>query len=78
MMHVQSCCFANINLLLFCRPRCPRCRRCLSSLLLLFPRDKDPFDGVNELDVEDTAPERFIYVIDVSDTVKGIGVEIDR
>ena len=33
-MHVQSCCFANINLLLFC---CSRCRRrccCLSSLLL--------------------------------------------
>ena len=33
-MHVQSCCFANINLLLFC---CSRCRRrccCLNSLLL--------------------------------------------
>ena len=23
-MHVQSCCFANLNLLLFCRPRCLR------------------------------------------------------
>ena len=25
-MHVQSCCFANLNLLLFCLSRC-RCRR---------------------------------------------------
>ena len=33
-MHVQSCCFANLNLLLFCRSLCrPRCC-CLSSLLL--------------------------------------------
>ena len=32
-MHVQSCCFANLNLLLFCRSRFRRCRRCLSSLL---------------------------------------------
>ena len=31
---VQSCYFANINLSLFCRSRCRRCRRCLSSLLL--------------------------------------------
>ena len=30
MMHVQSCCFATINLLLFCHSSC-RCR-CLSSL----------------------------------------------
>ena len=28
MMHVQSCCFANINLLLFWRPRYCRRRRC--------------------------------------------------
>ena len=28
-MHVQSCCFANINLLLFCRSRSRRRRRCL-------------------------------------------------
>ena len=35
-MHVQSCCFANLNLLLFCRSRCRRRRRrrCLSSLML--------------------------------------------
>ena len=32
-MHVQSCCFANLNLFLFCRSGCRRCRRCLSSLL---------------------------------------------
>ena len=49
-MHVQSCCFANLNLLLFCRFRCRRRHRrrrrrrrrrrhgCLSSLItvLLF------------------------------------------
>ena len=33
-MPVQSCCFARINLLLFCRSRCRRCRRCFSSILL--------------------------------------------
>ena len=32
-MHVQSCCFACLNLLLFFRPRCRRPRSCLSSLL---------------------------------------------
>ena len=34
-MHVQSCCFANLNLLLFCSSRCHCCRRCrcLSSLV---------------------------------------------
>ena len=31
-MHVKSYCFANINLLIFCRSLCRRCRRCLSSL----------------------------------------------
>ena len=30
-LYVQSCCFAIINLLLFCRSRCRRRRRCLSS-----------------------------------------------
>ena len=34
-MHVQSCCFANLNQLLFCRSCCRRPRRCLSSLLSL-------------------------------------------
>ena len=32
-MHAQSCCFANLNLLLFCRSRCRLRHRCLSSLL---------------------------------------------
>ena len=31
--HVQSCCFVNLNLLVFLRSRCRRRRRCLSSLL---------------------------------------------
>ena len=35
-MHVQSCCFANLNLLLFCRSRCRCRRRCLSSLLKIW------------------------------------------
>ena len=33
-MHVQSCCFANINLLLFCHSRCLYRLCCLSTLLL--------------------------------------------
>ena len=33
-MHVQSCCFACLNLLLFCRSRGRRRPRCLSSLLI--------------------------------------------
>ena len=31
-MHVQSCCFANVSLLLFCRSRCRLC--CFISILL--------------------------------------------
>ena len=34
-MHVQSCCFAYLNLLLFCRSRCRHRRCCLSSLIFL-------------------------------------------
>ena len=34
MMHVESCCFVNINLLLFNGSRCRRRRRCLNSPLL--------------------------------------------
>ena len=34
-MHVRSCCFANVNLLLFCRSCSRRRRRCSSSLLFL-------------------------------------------
>ena len=44
-MHVQSCCFANLTLLLFFRPQCRRRSRCLNCLIrrarkvafLLFP-----------------------------------------
>ena len=32
-MHVQSCCFVNLNLFFFCRSRCRRRRRCLSSIM---------------------------------------------
>ena len=35
-MHVQSCCFANLNLLLFCCCRCHRRRRCLNFLITIF------------------------------------------
>ena len=31
-MHVQSCCFANLNQSFFCRSRCRRRRRCLKSV----------------------------------------------
>ena len=34
-MHVQSCCFANLNLLVFCRSCCRLRRCCLSSLIVL-------------------------------------------
>ena len=32
-MHVQSCCFACLNLLLFCRFRCRRRPRCVNSVI---------------------------------------------
>ena len=43
-------------------------------LLPLFSRDNDPFEEINELDIEGTTPETFISGIDVGDTVKAIGV----
>ena len=36
-MHVQSCCFACLNLLIFCRSRWRRRRRCVNSLLTTLP-----------------------------------------
>ena len=33
-MHEQTCCFANLNLLLFSCPRCLRRRRCLGYLII--------------------------------------------
>ena len=38
LMHVQTCCFVNLNLLFFCRSRWPRRSRCLSSLMI----DRNP------------------------------------
>ena len=41
-MHVQSCCFANLNLrALVCRSRCRRRRRCLSFLIVVKKERKD-------------------------------------
>ena len=34
-MHVQSCCFSNVNVRIFCRSRCRRRHRCLNCPLLL-------------------------------------------
>ena len=47
-MHVQSCCFACLNLLLFCRSRCRRRRRCVNYLLGSFSND----DGDGNQDVK--------------------------
>ena len=44
-MYVQSFCFADLNLLLFCRSRCRR--RCLSSLINRVKRSLNP--GLNYL-----------------------------
>ena len=38
LMHVQTCCFANLNLMFFCRSRWPHRRRCFSSLMI----DRNP------------------------------------
>ena len=43
-MHVQSCCFANLKLLLFCRSRCRRSRRCLRSLVTIQGRRQNNTD----------------------------------
>ena len=45
-MHMQSCCFSNLNLLLFCRSRWRRRHRCLSSL---FFRDLGAYSGRRSL-----------------------------
>ena len=47
-MHVQSCCFANVNRLLFCRSRCRR-RQCCLSAPLLWSRNTDSYHGVTLL-----------------------------
>ena len=49
-MHVQSCCFACLNLLLFCRARCRRLRRCINSLIRTLRSDNsDSSENVAEL-----------------------------
>ena len=48
-MHVQSCCFVNLNLLLFCRSRYRRQCRCLSSILIESRRKKASFFPPREL-----------------------------
>ena len=55
-MHVQSCCFANINLLLLCRSRCRRRRRCLSS----------------RLSVQDTGSRGDVFVVRISKPVENL------
>ena len=40
-MHVQSCCFANLNPLLSCRALCRRCHHCLSTLLAPISKVRD-------------------------------------
>ena len=44
-MHAQSCCFVNPNLLLFCRFPCRRRRRCLSSLSRVRPSGRPRLRG---------------------------------
>ena len=52
LMHVQSCCFAYLNLLLFCRSRWRRRRRSLSSLSLYGYPDGDDKENVKKQLVE--------------------------
>ena len=40
-IHVQSCCFANLNPLLSCRTLCCRCHHCLSTLLAPISKARD-------------------------------------
>ena len=48
-MHAQSRCFADPNLLLFCRSRLRRRRRCLSSLL--YQKANHPVDHDTVLNI---------------------------
>ena len=51
-----------------------------SPLHILFSHDKDPFDGINKLDVQDTTLESFYFLtvlMTVRDIVKAISVETD-
>ena len=46
-MRVQSCCFADLNLLLFCRSRCHHRHHCLSCLLI--PSHPDQLEEISSL-----------------------------
>ena len=59
LMHVQSCCFANLNLSLFCRSRCRRSRRWL----------KLPNLTVHEPDI--TLRETLSAVLDSTNCITG-------
>ena len=50
-----------------------------SPLHILFSHNKDPFDGINKLDVQDTTLESFYFTVlmTVRDIVKAISIEID-
>ena len=61
-MHVQSCCFAYLNLLLVCRSRCHRHRRCLScpvSFVKLVTRQRQ----IKDQDITLTLPKRHVILI---------------
>ena len=47
LIHVPNCCFANPDLLLFCCSRCPRRRRCVSSLRIGCATQASCFGSVN-------------------------------
>ena len=50
-----------------------------SPLHFFFSHDKDPFDGINKLDVQDTTLESFYFsvLMTIRDIVKAISIEID-
>ena len=48
MMHMQTCGFANLNLLLLCHSRCCRRRRYLSSLIRVYSGMTDVSDLLRE------------------------------
>ena len=61
-MHVQSCCFAYLNLLLVCRSRCHRHRRCLSCLVSFVKRVSRE-GQIKDQDITLTLPKWQVIVI---------------
>ena len=66
-MYVQSGCFADLNQLLFCRSRCRRRRRCLSSLNYEVTSKLDTFQAVmninNEIGVDNEVNSLHIPIL---------------